>query len=189
MFITPAYAQTGLGGSGDLLGSLVPILAMFIIFYFLLFRAFMLPTVEARNALVASFPDLSADDKARINFGLFQFENFTVVDRFLSAFVKLKLGDFFERMTSPALFDLEECRKDLLYLVSSSGAGAVQPGGLPQLRAVRRVPPPSVLPAGAARRPEALHGVVGELSSSCRARPGSARQSASSSTTWSCSSA
>ena len=39
MFITPAYAQAvpGLGG-GDLLGNVLPIVLMFIIFYFLLFR-------------------------------------------------------------------------------------------------------------------------------------------------------
>lgn len=37
MIITPAYAQ-GAGGSGDLFINLVPILLMFVIFYFLLFR-------------------------------------------------------------------------------------------------------------------------------------------------------
>ncbi len=37
MFITPAYAQTGAGGA-DFLLQLVPILLMFVIFYFLLFR-------------------------------------------------------------------------------------------------------------------------------------------------------
>ena len=37
MFITPAYAQTGAGGS-DFILQLVPILLMFVIFYFLLFR-------------------------------------------------------------------------------------------------------------------------------------------------------
>ncbi len=37
MFITPAYAQ-GFGGGSDLFVNLVPILLMFVIFYFLLFR-------------------------------------------------------------------------------------------------------------------------------------------------------
>jgi preprotein translocase subunit YajC len=37
MFTTPAYAQ-GAGLSGDLLGNLLPIVLMFVIFYFLLFR-------------------------------------------------------------------------------------------------------------------------------------------------------
>ena len=37
MFITPAYAQTAAGG-GDFLLQLMPILLMFVIFYFLLFR-------------------------------------------------------------------------------------------------------------------------------------------------------
>lgn len=37
MFITPAYAQTVPGG-GDFLVQLLPILLMFVIFYFLLFR-------------------------------------------------------------------------------------------------------------------------------------------------------
>jgi preprotein translocase subunit YajC len=37
MFITPAYAQTGAGGA-DFILQLVPILLMFVIFYFLLFR-------------------------------------------------------------------------------------------------------------------------------------------------------
>jgi preprotein translocase subunit YajC len=37
MFITPAYAQ-GAPGGGDFLVNLMPIILMFIIFYFLLFR-------------------------------------------------------------------------------------------------------------------------------------------------------
>lgn len=37
MFITPAYAQ-GSAGGGDFLVNLMPIVLMFIIFYFLLFR-------------------------------------------------------------------------------------------------------------------------------------------------------
>lgn len=37
MFITPAYAQAT-GGGGDFLVQLLPILLMFVIFYFLLFR-------------------------------------------------------------------------------------------------------------------------------------------------------
>lgn len=37
-FITPAYAQASGGFGGDLLGNLLPIVLMFIIFYFLLFR-------------------------------------------------------------------------------------------------------------------------------------------------------
>lgn len=38
MFITPAYAQAASGGSTDFLVQLMPIVLMFIIFYFLLFR-------------------------------------------------------------------------------------------------------------------------------------------------------
>lgn len=39
MFITPAYAQgLGAGGGSDMFLQLVPILLMFVIFYFLLFR-------------------------------------------------------------------------------------------------------------------------------------------------------
>ncbi len=37
MIITPAYAQ-GIGGGSDLFVNLIPILLMFVIFYFLLFR-------------------------------------------------------------------------------------------------------------------------------------------------------
>lgn len=37
MFITPAYAQ-GAGGGSDLFVNLIPILLMFVIFYFLLMR-------------------------------------------------------------------------------------------------------------------------------------------------------
>jgi preprotein translocase subunit YajC len=38
MLISPAYAQSTTGGSGDFLIQLVPILLMFVIFYFLLLR-------------------------------------------------------------------------------------------------------------------------------------------------------
>lgn len=38
MFITPAFAQTAASGSTDFLVQLMPIVLMFIIFYFLLFR-------------------------------------------------------------------------------------------------------------------------------------------------------
>jgi preprotein translocase subunit YajC len=39
MFISPAYAQgVGTGGGADMFVQLVPILLMFVIFYFLLFR-------------------------------------------------------------------------------------------------------------------------------------------------------
>jgi preprotein translocase subunit YajC len=38
MFITPALAQTGAPGGSDFLLQLMPILSMFVIFYFLLFR-------------------------------------------------------------------------------------------------------------------------------------------------------
>ena len=39
MFIEPAFAQTGIGvGGSDFLIQLMPILLMFVIFYFLLFR-------------------------------------------------------------------------------------------------------------------------------------------------------
>lgn len=37
MLITPAYAQTGLGGAGEF-GFLIPILLMFVIMYFLIIR-------------------------------------------------------------------------------------------------------------------------------------------------------
>ena len=38
MFITPAFAQGAPGGGSDFMLQLVPILLMFVIFYFLLFR-------------------------------------------------------------------------------------------------------------------------------------------------------
>lgn len=38
MFITPAFAQGAAGGGSDFMLQLVPILLMFVIFYFLLFR-------------------------------------------------------------------------------------------------------------------------------------------------------
>jgi preprotein translocase subunit YajC len=38
MFITPAFAQGAPGAGGDFLVQLIPILLMFVIFYFLLFR-------------------------------------------------------------------------------------------------------------------------------------------------------
>ncbi|MFZ4806950.1 MAG: preprotein translocase subunit YajC [Hyphomicrobiaceae bacterium] len=38
MLITPAFAQTGAPGGSDFFIQLVPILLMFVIFYFLLFR-------------------------------------------------------------------------------------------------------------------------------------------------------
>lgn len=38
MFITPAYAQSATGAGGDFLVNLMPIVLMFVIFYFLLFR-------------------------------------------------------------------------------------------------------------------------------------------------------
>jgi preprotein translocase subunit YajC len=38
MFITPAYAQAAPGGGGDFMIQLLPIVLMFVIFYFLLFR-------------------------------------------------------------------------------------------------------------------------------------------------------
>ncbi len=38
MIITPAYAQSAAGGSGDFMMQLLPIVLMFVIFYFLLFR-------------------------------------------------------------------------------------------------------------------------------------------------------
>ena len=38
MFITPAFAQTGMPGGSDFLIQLMPIVLMFVIFYFLLFR-------------------------------------------------------------------------------------------------------------------------------------------------------
>lgn len=38
MFITPAYAQTATGFGGEFITNLMPIVLMFIIFYFLLFR-------------------------------------------------------------------------------------------------------------------------------------------------------
>jgi preprotein translocase subunit YajC len=38
MYISPAYAQGAPGGGSDFLVQLIPILLMFVIFYFLLFR-------------------------------------------------------------------------------------------------------------------------------------------------------
>ncbi len=38
MFITPAYAQSPFGGGSDMFVQMVPILLMFVIFYFLLIR-------------------------------------------------------------------------------------------------------------------------------------------------------
>lgn len=38
MFITPAYAQAAGGGQGDFLISLLPLVLIFVIFYFLLIR-------------------------------------------------------------------------------------------------------------------------------------------------------
>lgn len=38
MFITPAYAQTGAGGTNDILFSLLPFVLIFIIMYFLILR-------------------------------------------------------------------------------------------------------------------------------------------------------
>lgn len=40
MFVTPAYAQAGAaaGGSGGFLASMLPLIAIFVIFYFLLIR-------------------------------------------------------------------------------------------------------------------------------------------------------
>ena len=38
MFISPAYAQAGPGGTDQIIGLLVPMLAVFVIFYFFLIR-------------------------------------------------------------------------------------------------------------------------------------------------------
>ena len=38
MLISPAYAQTGLGGSSDMLVSLLPFILIFVIMYFLILR-------------------------------------------------------------------------------------------------------------------------------------------------------
>lgn len=38
MFITPAFAQTAAGGSGDIISSLMPLVLIGVIFYFLLIR-------------------------------------------------------------------------------------------------------------------------------------------------------
>src|SRR2546429_7009343 len=38
MLITPAFAQTGLGGSSDMLMSLLPFVLIFVIMYFLILR-------------------------------------------------------------------------------------------------------------------------------------------------------
>ena len=38
MFITPAFAQTGAGGTNDILMSMLPIILIFIIMYFLILR-------------------------------------------------------------------------------------------------------------------------------------------------------
>ncbi len=38
MFITPAFAQTGAGGMGELFNLLVPMLMVFVIFYFFMIR-------------------------------------------------------------------------------------------------------------------------------------------------------
>ena len=38
MLITPAWAQTGLGGSSDMLMSLLPFVLIFVIMYFLILR-------------------------------------------------------------------------------------------------------------------------------------------------------
>jgi preprotein translocase subunit YajC len=38
MFISPAYAQSGTGGAGDLFNLLVPMLMVFVIFYFFMIR-------------------------------------------------------------------------------------------------------------------------------------------------------
>lgn len=52
MFITPAYAQ-GLGGGSDLFVQFVPILLMFVIFYFLLLRP-QQQRVKAHRDMVAN---------------------------------------------------------------------------------------------------------------------------------------
>jgi preprotein translocase subunit YajC len=38
MWVTPAYAQTGLGGGGDILQMLLPFALIFVIMYFLILR-------------------------------------------------------------------------------------------------------------------------------------------------------
>jgi preprotein translocase subunit YajC len=38
MFITPAYAQTGVGGGGDIFVSILPFVLIFVIMYFLIIR-------------------------------------------------------------------------------------------------------------------------------------------------------
>jgi preprotein translocase subunit YajC len=52
MFITPAYAQ-GIGGGGDFLIQLMPILLMFVIFYLLLLRP-QQQRVKAHREMVAN---------------------------------------------------------------------------------------------------------------------------------------
>lgn len=53
MFITPAYAQTAGGGSGDFLISLLPLILIFVIFYFLLIRP-QQKRVKAHQEMVAN---------------------------------------------------------------------------------------------------------------------------------------
>jgi preprotein translocase subunit YajC len=38
MFVTPAYAQTGMGGAPDILVSILPFVLIFVIMYFLIIR-------------------------------------------------------------------------------------------------------------------------------------------------------
>ncbi|MGF1649812.1 MAG: preprotein translocase subunit YajC [Hyphomicrobiaceae bacterium] len=53
MIISPAYAQGAPGGGGDFLISLIPILLMFVIFYFLLFRP-QQQRIKAHQQMVAN---------------------------------------------------------------------------------------------------------------------------------------
>ena len=53
MFVTPAYAQAAGGGAGDIIGSLLPFILIFVIMYFLIIRP-QRQQAKAREAMLAA---------------------------------------------------------------------------------------------------------------------------------------
>ena len=78
----------------------------------------MLSTNEERNELAKALTELPEQERNRIDFNYFSFENFDALDSFCIPYVKVKLDVVIDNLTDPKNFDPEECHMGLFYVVT-----------------------------------------------------------------------
>lgn len=86
-------------------------------YYFMLSCAFLETKIPEMNKLVSQYIEIPENERNRIDFNLFNAENFNAINQFFNSYVRIKLNKYLEVFLGQTKSNMTELNKNLFFIV------------------------------------------------------------------------